>query len=108
MTFTAGDRPVRATVTPPCVLAVGNAVVSMLRVPTLKARLAARDLRVAEVSDAQLGVDVAAARATEAVTLVGLETIDRARASTVVEGATAAEKARALYQQHLRARLEFP
>jgi electron transfer flavoprotein alpha/beta subunit len=107
VTFTADDRPVRATVAPPCVLAVGNAIVSMLRVPTLKARLAMRDHRVAKLSAAVLGVDVAAARASEAVTLVGLETVDRARASMIIEGATAAEKARALYQQHLRARLEL-
>ena len=50
VTFAADDGPVRATVTPPCVLAVGNAVVSMLRVPTLKDRLAVRDQPVAELS----------------------------------------------------------
>jgi electron transfer flavoprotein beta subunit len=34
VSFTADAGPVRTTVTPPCVLAVGNAVVSMLRAPT--------------------------------------------------------------------------
>ena len=48
VTFSADDGPVRATVSQPCVLAVGNAVVSMLRVPTLKDRLAVRDAPVPE------------------------------------------------------------
>jgi hypothetical protein len=37
---------------------------------------------------------------------MGLETIDRSRAGAVVTGATPADKARALYETHLRARLE--
>ena len=43
VTFTADAGPVRATIATPCVLAVGNALVSMLRVPTLKDRLATKD-----------------------------------------------------------------
>ena len=35
-----------------------------------------------------------------------LETIDRGRAGVIVGGKTPAEKARALYETHLRARLE--
>jgi hypothetical protein len=38
--------------------------------------------------------------------LAGLETIDRGRAGKIVTGATPADKARALYEQQLRARLE--
>ena len=106
VTFTADDGPVRAVVAPPCVLAVGNAVVSMLRVPTLKDRLAARDGPVAELTPTDLGVDLAATRGGDAPALVGLQTIDRGRAGVVVSGETPADKARALYEQHLRARLE--
>ena len=51
-------------------------------------------------------MDVAGALAGEPATLAGLETIDRGRAGVVVAGATPAEKARALYETHLRARLE--
>jgi electron transfer flavoprotein alpha/beta subunit len=87
------------------VLAVGNAVVSMLRVPTLKDRLAARDRPVADYTAADLDVDLRAARARDA-TLMRLEQVDRGRAGIVVHGATPADKARALYEQHLRARLE--
>jgi electron transfer flavoprotein beta subunit len=106
VTLATGGDPVRGTITGPCVLAVGNAVVSMLRVPTLKDRLATRDRQIAVSSVADLGVDDVAARPMEQTVLTGLETIDRARPGVVVGGATAAEKARALYEGHLRARLE--
>ena len=105
VTFTGDDGPLRGVVVPPCVLAVGNAVVSMLRVPTLKQRLAVRDAAVPELSAAHLGVDLEAARA-GAPALLGLEAVDRSRAGTVVPGETPDELARALYEDHLRARLE--
>jgi electron transfer flavoprotein beta subunit len=103
VTFTADNGPARATVTPPCVLAVGNAVVSMLRVPTLKDRLAVRDVPVLELTSQDLGAT--AAPASEPA-LAGLETVDRGRTGEIVPGDSAAEKARALYEHHLRARLE--
>ena len=106
VTFSAGDRALRATIAPPCVLAVGNALVSLLRVPTLKDRLATRDRVVTTLTPADLGVDVPAALSREPSALVGLETIDRSRAGVVVAGATPAEEARALYEEHLHARLE--
>jgi electron transfer flavoprotein beta subunit len=105
-TFTADDGPVRATVAPPCVLAVGNALVSMLRVPTLRDRLAVKDAPVVELTASELGVDLRGALADEPGRLAGLETIDRSRPGAVVAGATPADKARALYETHLRARLE--
>jgi electron transfer flavoprotein beta subunit len=106
VTFLAGGRLARATVGPPCVLAVGNVVVSMLRVPTLKERLSTRDGRLDVLSPGELGVDVDAALANEPAVLVGLESIDRGRAGTIVTGVTPEEKARALFETHLRARLE--
>ena len=51
-----------AGVPAPCVLAVGNALVSMLRAPTLKDRLATREEPVAVLSAAELGVDTHGAR----------------------------------------------
>ena len=106
VTFTTDDGPIRAVIAPPCVLAVGNAVVSMLRVPTLKDRLATRDRPVAESTPVDLGLDLAAVLRGAAPAKARLETIDRGRAGVVVPGRTAADKARALYEQHLRARLE--
>ena len=106
VTFTADDGPVRATVRPPCVLAVGNALVSHLRVPTLKDRLAAKDVAISELAAADLGIDVACGLGGEPSRLAGLELVDRRRAGIVVAGATPAEKARRLYDEHLRAALE--
>jgi len=75
----ADDGPLRLTLRGPCVLAVGNAVVSHLRVPTLKDRLARRDRPIEVLPAADLGVDVAAQRHHETCLLTGLETIDRSR-----------------------------
>ena len=106
VTFATGGGPARATVASPCVLAVGNAVISMLRVPTLKDRLAARDRPPDLVSPGELGVNVDEALAREPAVLAGLETIHRERAGSIIPGRTPEEKARALYESHLRARLE--
>ncbi len=104
--FSDGDRVLRATITPPCVLAVGNALVSRLRVPTLKDRLAVRERAITTLTPADLGVDVPAALSREPSTLAWVETIDRSRAGDVITGATPGDEARALYEEHLRARLE--
>jgi electron transfer flavoprotein alpha/beta subunit len=105
VTFAADDGPVRATIRTPCVLAVGNAVVSHLRVPTLTDRLAAREATIAGLQAADLGVDVVAAVGREPAVLTGLAAVDRSRAGAIAAGATAAAKARELYDAHLRARL---
>ena len=106
VTFAADAGPVRAVVTPPCVLAVGNALVSMLRAPTLKERMARKEEALPVLPASELGVDVAGLLAGEPGTLTALEVVDRSRAGVVVGGATPAEKARALYETHLRSRLE--
>jgi electron transfer flavoprotein alpha/beta subunit len=108
VTFSGDDGPLRAIAVPPCVLAVGNAVVSMLRVPTLKERLAVRELPVAAYSPEELGVDLQAVLAATVAGPQSLGQVDRGRAGVVVRGETPAELARALYEDHLRARLEQP
>jgi len=105
VTFAADDGPVRATVRIPCVLAVGNAIVSHLRVPTLTDRLAARQAAIAELQPADLDVDVVAAVGREPAVLTCLAPVDRSRAGVIARGATPAAKARELYEAHLRARL---
>jgi electron transfer flavoprotein alpha/beta subunit len=108
VTFAGDDGPLRAIAVPPCVLAVGNAVVSMLRVPTLKERLAVREMPVAAYTPDDLGVDLPAALAATPAGPAGLAPVDRSRAGVVVPGETQKELARALYEGHLRARLEQP
>ena len=102
----ADDGLLRLTLNGPCVLAVGNAVVSCLSAPTLKERLTVRDEPPEVLSDAELGVDLDAELGREGATLVDLETIDRARAGTIVGGATPADAARDLYDGWLRDLLE--
>jgi electron transfer flavoprotein beta subunit len=100
------DGLVRVTLRLPCVLAVGNAVVSRLRVPTLTDRLARRDKRIDVVSAADLGVDIAGELLRVTCALTGLEEIDRARAGVIVGGDGPREKARRLFDEHLRSVIE--
>ena len=100
------DGLLRATVRLPCVLAVGNAIVSRLRVPTLTDRLARRDKPFAVLSDADLGVDSTAELSRRSCVLTGLELIDRARHGVVIDGATPREKARTLFDSQLKRVIE--
>ncbi|MCX6362966.1 MAG: electron transfer flavoprotein subunit beta/FixA family protein, partial [Actinobacteria bacterium] len=96
------DGLLRATIRLPCVLAVGNALVSQLRVPTLTDRLARKHARVDVLSGADLGVDIGGELRRETCVLTGLEAIDRARRGVIVGGATPREQAQALFDSHLR------
>jgi electron transfer flavoprotein alpha/beta subunit len=100
------DGLLRATVRLPCVLAVGNAVVSRLRVPTLTDRLAQRGKPIAVLSAADLGVDIAEELSRETCALTGLEAIERARPGVIVHGETPRAKAQALFAEHLKTRME--
>jgi electron transfer flavoprotein alpha/beta subunit len=97
VTCAAEDGRLSLTVRPPCVLAIGNALVSHLRVPTLTDRLARRGLRADVLAPGDVGVDIAAATGGAPAALEGLERIDRTRAGVVVGGDTPAEMARALF-----------
>ena len=101
------DGLLRVTLRLPCVLAVGNAVVSQLRVPTLTDRLARKHARIDVVSGADLGVDICAELSRTPCLLNGLETIDRSRRGVIVGGATPAAKAQALFDAHLRDLVEL-
>lgn len=89
----------------PCVLAVGNAVISRLRVPTLRDRLATQSSSVAVLTPEELGVNVSAELTRSTRALTGLEPLATTRGGEIVEGATAGEKAQVLYERFLRARL---
>jgi electron transfer flavoprotein alpha subunit/electron transfer flavoprotein alpha/beta subunit len=104
-TCAADDGLARLTLRGPCVLAIGNAVVSSLRVPTLKRRLAHRDEPLDVLPADAIGIDIAATCRDQVSRLTGLDPIDRTRAGALVDGPTPQAKARALYDTHLRARL---
>ena len=96
----------RLTAHTPCVLAVGNAVVSHLRVPTLTDRLAIRDKQPAVLEPADLGVDLARVYGRETPTLMALEGVDRRRESILIAGDTPRAKAQALFDSRLKKLLE--
>jgi electron transfer flavoprotein alpha/beta subunit len=98
----------RATLRLPCVLAIGNAVVSRLRVPTLTDRLAQRGKPIAVLSAGDLGVDIAEESRRVTCALTGIEAIDRARPGVIVHGETPRAKAQVLFAEHLKARIEKP
>jgi electron transfer flavoprotein alpha/beta subunit len=108
VTCAADDGHLSLTVRPPCVLAIGNALVSHLRVPTLTDRLARREARADVLAPGDIGVDVDVALSGAAVTLEGLERVDRARAGVVVAGETPSELARALFAAGVREALAGP
>jgi electron transfer flavoprotein alpha/beta subunit len=95
------DGLLRVTLRPPCVLAVGNALVSHLRAPTLKDRLERRERRIDVLAAADLGLDIAAELRREACVPTALETIDRRRRGAVIAGATPRDKARTLFDSYL-------
>jgi electron transfer flavoprotein beta subunit len=99
---TADDGLLRVTVRPPCVVAVGNAVVSRLRVPTLSDRLAHKHERMDVLEATDLGLDISAELRRETCLLTSLETIDRSRRGVVVGGSSPRDKARTLFDSHLK------
>lgn len=100
------DGLLRLTLRLPCVLAVGNAVVSRLRVPTLTDRLARRNKRTDVFGAADLGVDIAGELRRGPCVLAGLETMHRARQGVIIGEETPREKARVLFDSHLKSMIE--
>jgi electron transfer flavoprotein alpha/beta subunit len=90
------DALLRLTVAAPCVLAVGNAPVSHLRVPTLTDRLARRHRSPDVLTPADVGVDLVTVLGDTPADLEGLERIERRRAGAVVTGETPHDLARAV------------
>ena len=108
VTCAADDGRLSLTVRPPCVLAIGNALVAHLRAPTLTDRLARRELRADVLAPGDVGVDIAVALGGAPAALEGLERIDRTRAGVVVGGDTPAEMARALFAAHVEKAIARP
>jgi len=86
-------------VKPPCVFTVGDVQRTALRIPTLKDKMhyGKRDIEVIETGDIPVG---------EGFRLRKLTKVDHNRSSTVIPGGTPEEKARILYEQYLKGRIE--
>jgi len=106
VTLMTEDGLQRLTARTPCVLAVGNAVVSHLRVPTLTDRLAVKDKQPFVMEPADLGVDLVDAVRRQATILTALEGIDWRRESILIAGDTPRTKAQALFDSRLKNLLE--
>jgi len=104
--WTADDGLRRATISRPCILAVGNAVVAHLRVPTLGDRLVVRHHVTEVLSPADLGVDLETAAAAGTCSLMGLDPVDRSRQAELIVGDTSRDRARAVYDAYVRKALE--
>lgn len=90
------------TVTTPCVIAVGNAPCAYLRIPTLKDKMRLGKKPIEQLTLEELGVSGDKSN----VRLVDLKEVDRKRNTVVIEGETPEEKARKLYEDYLKGRLE--
>ena len=93
---------IKQTVRTPCILAVGNAPSSLLRVPTLKAikSAAAKDINILTLEELNAKPEDLLLQSN--AQLQELETVDNSRESIIIEGTSAEEKAHLLYENHLK------
>jgi electron transfer flavoprotein alpha/beta subunit len=96
---------IEQTLHPPCLLAVGNAPNSHLRVPTLKSikTAGATTINQYDLDDLKLNPD--RLYKDSDTQLIGLCNIDRGRAGKLIEADTVEEKAAFLYNKYLKSRL---
>jgi len=90
----------------PCVLSVGNAPNSYMRVPTLKDKIKYGNTPIDIINIQDFKVQELLDRYCDDCRLIGLEKIDTRRKGIIIDGATPAEKARILYNSYLKGRLE--
>lgn len=87
----------------PCVFAVGNAVCSYLRIPTLKDKMKLGNRPVTRLMPQDMGIGEISGN----VRLAALDPVDRQRNTFIIEGDTPQEKARQLYENYLKGRLSM-
>jgi electron transfer flavoprotein alpha/beta subunit len=100
VTCQVDDGRLQQTIQTPCVMSVGNAPNSYLRIPTLKDRMQFRK-RAVELLYAKDFKPFG-----EEIELVSLEVVNHERPGILIEGATPEEKAKNLYEAYLKERLE--
>ena len=90
------DGQLRQQIQTPCVLAIGDAPNTYMRVPTLKDRMGCgkRPIEILSIKNFQ--------PADETEELIDLEVIHHRRAGIIIEGKSPEEKARKLYEDHLK------
>jgi electron transfer flavoprotein beta subunit len=100
VTCQVDDGRLQQTIQTPCVMSVGNASNSYMRIPTLKDRMqfGKRPVEVLDAKDFE--------PFDEGIELVSLDVIHHERTGILIEGTTPEEKARKLYDAYLKERLE--
>ena len=106
VTGSTGNGLLVQVVKTPCVLVVGNAQDSYLRVPTLKDKMRLGKQPVEVVSLEELGLGEPALEELESRVLpVSLEAVSARRDTVWIDGDTPREKAQKLYETYLQGRL---
>lgn len=90
----------------PCVLSVGNAPSSYMRVPTLKDKMKYGKTPIDIIDIQDFNIHALLDKFSNDCELKGLEKINNKRKGVIIEGTTPGEKARVLYDSYLRERLE--
>jgi len=100
VTSQVDDGQIRQQIQTPCVLSIGDAPNTFMRVPTLKDRMlyGKRPIEILSTTDFQLTDE------TEA--LIDMKVISHERQGVFIEGETPKQKARELYDVYLKERLE--
>jgi len=100
VTSQADDGQLQQRIQTPCVLSIGDAPNTYLRVPTLidRMRYGKRPIEILSSMDFHL--------ADETEALMDLEVLIHERPGILIEGQTPEQKARELYEVHLKERLE--
>jgi electron transfer flavoprotein beta subunit len=100
VTSQVDDGQLRQRIQTPCVLSIGDAPNTYMRVPTLKNRMryGKRPIETLSTEDFQLSDETSA--------LMDLKVINHARSGILIAGETPEQKARQLYEVHLEERLE--
>jgi len=102
VTAMADEGVVTRIIEPPCVLAIGNAPSSTLRVPTLRAIKEQSAIAVKTYAAAELISTSPTLPVNPGAELLTLEVVNRNRGGLIIEGADATEKAQILYQSYLK------
>jgi len=93
---------VQQTIRTSCILAVGNAPSSLLRVPTLKAikKAAEKDINILTLEELKAKPEDLLLQSNTRIQ--ELETVDNSRESIIIDGASTEEKAHFLYNNYLK------
>jgi len=102
VTAMTDEGTVIRVIEPPCVLAVGNAPSSTLRVPTLKAIKEQAEIPVKTYTADELRNATPHLPLKPDAELLKIEVVNRKREGIIIEGADATEKAQILYQSYLK------